>query len=135
MSVCVLVQRPCHTETSKAAHRSPPNTTNQSNSDQILLFLLDTAPVASALRQAGLAPDKVKAAIEKLRAGKKVESAKAEQNYEARDMCVDVWCTCMCVVVRILRQEALCLPVCQLVQHFSSRAYLSTTHIRIASRP
>jgi len=45
---------------------------------------VDSAPVASALRQAGLAGDKVKAAIDKLRSGKKVDSAKAEQNYEVR---------------------------------------------------
>jgi hypothetical protein len=45
---------------------------------------VDTPAVASALRQAGLAADKVKAAIGKLRGGKKVDSAKAEQNYEVR---------------------------------------------------
>ncbi|KAM3575108.1 hypothetical protein VYU27_003021 [Nannochloropsis oceanica] len=51
--------------------------------DQILAVLIDHASVASACRQAGLMADKVKQAIEKLRAGKKVDSAKAEQNYEA----------------------------------------------------
>lgn len=53
---------------------------------------MDAPAVASALRQAGLAADKVKKAIEKLRAGKKVDSAKAEQNYEVRAF------GCMCGV-------------------------------------
>jgi hypothetical protein len=44
--------------------------------------LVDTPGVASALRAAGLGADKVKKAVEKMRAGKKVESSKAEQNYE-----------------------------------------------------
>lgn len=53
------------------------------HSDQILLHLVDHHSVASAFRQAGLVPDKVKKSIEKMRGGKKVENAKAEQNYEA----------------------------------------------------
>ncbi len=69
----------------------PPPNTHHHNSDQVLLLLVDSALVASALRQAGLAGDKVKAAIEKLRAGKKVDSAKAEQNYEVRGAGVRAW--------------------------------------------
>lgn len=51
--------------------------------DQLFAALVDNNNVASVFRQAGLSPDKVKKAIEEMRAGKKVESSRAEQNYEA----------------------------------------------------
>lgn len=54
-------------------------------SDQLLVALLDTPAVASAFRSAGLGVDKVKKAVDKMRAGKKVESSKAEQNYEVSE--------------------------------------------------
>jgi len=51
--------------------------------DPIIAQLVDQPSVASALRQSGLNGDRVKKAIETLRGSKKVESARAEQTYEA----------------------------------------------------